>query len=258
MASAVQSLQPVGLYPVSAPVPAAAPPGLRPPLACPSASCPPVAGDTLRLKAAAGDARVPAQPLSLFSAPAGLDPIAAGKLNSTQGFKKGHMPVSTRQALDPTIKIVEAVAPEIGKAMRKLDDGDFELAADGMQDVFAKHDIYAAWVAVARERGTARLHFSDMILDDRFWELRDAEKASILIHEMVHAGETPIISHFEKLFGTIYNKVKGIEWGDPVEDRAYVYQYGLFDKLGITKADEVFWAVETYLEDRKLIAPVQP
>ncbi len=209
------------------------------------------------------DGRVPAQPVSLFAAaavptsvvPQAFDVIAAGKINTTQGISKASIKVPVKTALEPTIKIVEAVAPEIGKALRKLDEDDFGLAADGMHDLFAKHDIYAAWVAVARERGSARLHFSDMVLDDRFWALRDAEKASILIHEMVHAGETPIISHVEKLFGTVYNKVKGIEWGDTVEDRAYLYQHKLFDKLGITQKDEVFWTVQTYLEDRKLVKP---
>lgn len=219
------------------------------PVAAPAS--PKAVQDSLSIKARTG--AVPAAAVS-FAAPA-FDVIAAGKLNTTKGFKKGNMPGGVKAALEPTIKIVEAVDPKIGKALRELDESDFGLAADGMHDLFAKHDIYAAWVAVARERGTARLHFGDMILDDRFWDLRDAEKASILIHEMVHAGELPIISHFQKLGGTIWNKVKGIEWGDPVEDRAYLYQYHLFDKLGITRSDEVQWTVQTYLEDRKLVPP---
>ena len=247
MLTAVQSAPISGPRPLP---PAAARPALSPALS-PAA---PSQADSLSLRLAPQGKLPAAVAVSLFAQPA-FDPIAAGKLNTTQGYQKAAMPVSVTEALEPTIKIVEAVAPEIGKALRKLDNHDFGLAADGMHDMFAKHDIYAAWVAIARERGTARLHFSDMVLDDRFWALRDAEKASILIHEMVHAGELPIISHFEKLFGTVYNKIKGIEWGDSVEDRAYLYQYQLFDKLGITKSDEVYWTAQTYLEDRKLVAP---
>lgn len=250
MATAIQSplqASSPALYPLAKPV------VQSPPLPAALKSAP-SSKDQLQLQAAS-DQRVPTAPISLFASKPAFDVMAAGKLNTTQGYTKAKMPVSVKTALEPTIKLVEAVAPEIGKALRELDENDFGLAADGMHDMFAKHDIYAAWVAVARERGTAKFHFSDMILDDRFWGLRDAEKASILIHEMVHAGETPVISHFEKLFGTVYNKVKGIEWGDPVEDRAYLYQYKLFDKLGITKNDEIYWTVQTYLEDRKMVAP---
>lgn len=212
----------------------------------------PAARDSLTLTRL--DGRVPAAPVSLFGTQP-LDIKAAGKLNTTKGYTKANMPVPVKTALEPTFKLVDAVAPEIGKALRKLDNSDFALAADGMHDMFAKHDIYAAWVAVARERGTAKVHFSDMVLDDRFWGMRDAEKASVLIHEMVHAGETPVISHFEKLFGTLYNRVKGIEGGDPVEDRAYLYQQKLLAPLGITQNDEIHWTVQTYLEDRKLVKP---
>lgn len=268
MVNAVASL-PQLQAPISAPVrPAASTLALQAPAvpaALPAALPATLGRDSLSLPVLSkGDARVPAAPVSLFAqapvaaAPANkaLDVIAAGKINTTQGLTKAKFNVPVKTALEPTIKLVEAVAPEIGKALRKLGEEDFALAADGMHDMFAKHDIYAAWVAVARERGTAKIHFSDMVLDDRFWALRDAEKASILIHEMVHAGETPVLSHFEKLFGTVYNKVKGIEWGDTVEDRAYVYQHKLFDQLGITQKDEVFWTVQTYLEDRKLAKPV--
>lgn len=252
MANPIQSLQSQALTPVKpsnvATLPRPSVPGTTNPSLAPR--------DSVSLQAKlATDSRVPQQPVSLFANQPAFDVIAAGKVNTTKGYNKANMPVPVKQALEPTFKLVDAVDPEIGKALRKLGNEDFGLAADGMHDMFAKHDIYAAWVAVARERGTAKLHFSDMILDDRFWGLRDAEKASILIHEMVHAGETPIISHFEKLFGTVYNKVKGIEWGDPVEDRAYLHQYKGFEKLGITKNDEVYWGVQTYLEDRKLIAP---
>ncbi|PIQ28177.1 hypothetical protein COW36_04935 [bacterium (Candidatus Blackallbacteria) CG17_big_fil_post_rev_8_21_14_2_50_48_46] len=198
------------------------------------------------------DPRVPQAPLNLFSA---FDPKEAGKANTTPQVSKANRPASIKAALEPTFKIVEAVDPEIGKALRKMDDSDFVLADDGIHDLFAKHDIYAAWVAVAREKGTAHLHFRDMVLDDRFWKMRDAEKASVIIHEMVHSKDTPVISNFEKLFGTIYNKVKGIEWGDPVEDRAYLHQNAVNQKLGITERDEIYWTVQTYLEDRGLVAP---
>lgn len=198
------------------------------------------------------DPRLPAQPVSLMAA---FDPKEAGKRNTTPHISKANPPTSIKAALEPTIQIVEAVDPTIGKALRKMSDSDFVLADDGIHDMFAKHDIYAAWVTVAREKGNVRLHFHDMVLDDRFWKLRDAEKASVLIHEMVHAQDTPIISHFEKLFGTIYNKFKGRECGDPVEDRAYLHQYAVNQKLGINERDEIYWTVQTYLEDRGLVPP---
>lgn len=194
-------------------------------------------------------------PLALFGQTAAFDPIQAGKLNTTPTISKANPPASIKAALAPTLKIIAAVDPKMAQAISKLDDNDFVLAADGLTDMFAKHDIYAAWVAVAREGGTAKLHFSDMVLDDRFWKLNDAEKASVLSHEMVHAGDLPIISHFEKLFGVIKNKIDGVEMGDPVEDRAYVYQQAQFEKLGIGSSSEIFWTVQTYLEDRGLIQP---
>lgn len=199
------------------------------------------------------DTRVPAQPLSL-SAP--FDPIAAGRKNTTQGYSKANMPVPVTVALEPTFRIIDAVHPEMGKVARNLDDGDILLADDGVKDMFSKHDIYAAWTAVIRERGTANLHFGSMILDDRFWNLRDAEKASVIMHELTHSQETPIISHFQKLFGVIGNRIKG-DYGDPVEDRAYLDQFKMFDKLGIDDKDEMFWGVQVYLEDRGLIEPYQ-
>lgn len=201
------------------------------------------------------DKRVPSTPLSLSVTKPAFDPIAAGKVNTTPHYSKANMPVPIKTALEPTFKIIDAVDPKMGKALRSMDESDFVLADDGIHDMFAKHDIYAAWVAVAREKGTAKLHFRDMVLDDRFWKMRDAEKASVLIHERVHADDLPIISNFEKLFGTIKNKIKGIEWGDPVEDRAYLYQYEVNKKLGITDRDEIYWGVQTYLEDRGLVPP---
>ena len=45
------------------------------------------------------------------------------------------------------------------------------------------------------------------------------------------------------------NKINGVEWGDPVEDRAYKHQYAMFEKLGITSRDEIFWTAQTYMED---------
>lgn len=206
--------------------------------------------DTLALSARG---KVPASAIS-FAAPA-FDPIEAGKKNTTQGLSKAHMPMPVKEALGPTLKIIRAVDPEMAKAIDKLDEDDFILADNGLKDLFGQHDMYAAWVAVVREGGTANLHFSDMVLDDRFWKLRDAEKASVLMHEMVHSKDIPIVSHFEKLFGTIKNKVQGVEWGDPVEDRAYVHQYQMFEKLGIGSSDEIFWTAQTYLEDRGLVEP---
>jgi hypothetical protein len=203
----------------------------------------------------ARDTRVPHQPLKFAALSPAFDPVVAGKTNSTVGYSKAKMPVSIKTALEPTFKIVDAVDPKIGKELRNMAESDFVLADDGIHDMFAKHDIYAAWVAVAREKGTAKLHFRDMVLDDRFWGMRDAEKASVLIHERVHAGDTPIISNFEKLIGSINNKIKGIDGGDPVEDRAYLHQYAVNQKLGITKNDEIYWAVQTYLEDRGLVKP---
>lgn len=203
------------------------------------------------------DTHLPSTPLS-FAAPAAtpvFDPKTAGKANTTANYSKANMPVPIKVALEPTFKLVDAVDPKIAKELRNMDESDFVLADDGIHDMFAKHDIYAAWVAVAREKGTAKLHFRDMVLDDRFWKMRDAEKASVLIHERVHASDTPIISNFEKLFGSLHNKIKGIDWGDPVEDRAYLHQYKLFEPLGITSKDEIFWNVQTYLEDRKLVEP---
>jgi hypothetical protein len=227
----------------------AAPLPVRPPAGAlaPVSRAVPAPVDQLQTSLPSG--RVPAQPLKLFS---DFDPIAAGKRNTTAQVSKAHRPASLKAALEPTFQIVEAVDPKTARALRQMRESDFEMAADGMHDMFAKHDIYAAWVTVAREKGTARLHFSDMILDDRFWKLRDAEKASVLIHEMVHAGDTPIISNFEKLFGTIANKVKGVEWGDPVEDRAYLHQAAINQKLGLGEGDEIYWTVRTYLEDRGL------
>lgn len=227
----------------------------------PIANKTPVARDQFIFKNQA-DTRLPAQPISLFHMPQSpvkeaFNPIEAGKINSTKTYSKANMPVSIKEALGPTMRIVEAVAPEIAAALHKMDEHDFVLADDGIHDMFAKHDIYAAWTAIAREKGTAKLHFYDMVLDDRFWKLRDAEKASVLMHEMIHAKDIPIISNFEKLLGTIYNKVKGIEWGDPVEDRAYKHQYAMFDKLGISSQDEIFWTAQVYLEDRGLIKPHQ-
>ncbi len=194
-------------------------------------------------------------PVSLFPQKTAFDPIKAGKVNTTQGISKANSPASIKAALAPTLKIIAAIDPEMSKAISKLDDNDFVLADDGIKDMFAKHDIYAAWVAVARDSGTMNLHFRDMVLDDRFWKLNDGEKASVLSHEMVHAGDLPIISNFEKLFGVIKNKIDGVEMGDPVEDRAYVYQQAQFEKLGIDSSSEIFWTVQTYLEDRGLIAP---
>lgn len=242
----------VGAIRISAPAPQVSQP-LTLPVQTQRPTADPVlpAPDRLQVQSR-GDTRLPAQPLSLFS---GFDPKEAGKRNTTVQIAKAKPPASIKAALEPTFKIVEAVAPEIGKALRKMEDTDFVMADDGIHDMFAKHDIYAAWVAIAREKGTVRLHFRKMVLDDRFWKLRDAEKASVLIHEMVHAQDTPIISNFEKLFGTIYNKVKGREWGDPVEDRAYLHQHAVNQKLGITERDEIYWTVQTYLEDRGLVPP---
>jgi hypothetical protein len=224
-----------------------------------SSSTPSIANDQFIFRNQT-DTRLPSQPISLFQMPQTpakpiFNAIEAGKLNTTKTYSKADMPVSIKEALGPTIRIVEAVDPKLAAAIHKMDENDFVLADDGIHDMFAKHDIYAAWTAIAREKGTAKLHFYDMVLDDRFWKLRDAEKASVLMHEMVHANDIPIISNFEKLFGTIYNKVKGIEWGDPVEDRAYKHQYAMFDKLGIKSNDEIFWTAQTYLEDRGLIEP---
>jgi len=236
--------------PVSAPVIPQTAPAVSVPLA-PKATTTPATADQLQLSRSK-DSRVPSTPLS-FAAKVAFDPIAAGKANTTPTYSKANMPVSVKTALEPTFKIIDAVDPKMGKALREMDESDFVLADDGIHDMFAKHDIYAAWVAVAREKGTAKFHFRDMVLDDRFWKMRDAEKASVLIHERVHADDLPIISNFEKLFGTIKNKIKGIEWGDPVEDRAYLYQYEVNKKLGITDRDEMYWGVQTYLEDRGLV-----
>ena len=89
------------------------------------------------------------------------------------------------------------------------------------------------------------------------YDLDDVEKHSVTVGLRwdLHEDETPVVSHLQKLGGTIWNKVKGLEWGDPVEDRAYLYQHQLFNKLGITSKDEVYWTVQTYLEDRKLVPP---
>lgn len=214
------------------------------------------AADQLAVQTRRG--QIPAQAVSFFQAPlpaASFDPVAAGRQNTTAGFSKATQNQSVKSALGPTLKIVAAVAPEIAADIEKMDDKRFLLAENGIKDLFGQHDMYAAWTTVIREKGSARLHFRSMVLDDRFWKLRDAEKASVLMHEMIHANDTPIISNFEKLFGTLHNKIKGVEWGDPVEDRAYLHQYQQFSKLGITEKDEIFWGVQTYLEDRGLIPP---
>ncbi len=234
--------------PVSAPVI----PQTAPAVSVPVSAKPTAAVADQLLLSRATDTRVPSTPLTFAAKPA-FDPVAAGKANTTPQYSKANMPVPIKTALEPTFKIIDAVDPKMGKALRGMDESDFVLADDGIHDMFAKHDIYAAWVAVAREKGTAKLHFRDMVLDDRFWKMRDAEKASVLIHERVHADDLPIISNFEKLFGSIKNKIKGIEWGDPVEDRAYLYQYEVNKKLGITDRDEMYWGVQTYLEDRGLV-----
>lgn len=179
-----------------------------------------------------------------------FDVIAEGRKNSTAGLTKANIKVPVKTALEPTIRLVEAVDPKIGQKLRKMDESDYALSHDGMKSFGQKHEIYAAWVAIAREGMT--LHANDMVLDNHFWESNDAEKASILIHEMTHAGELPIISHFQKLAGTIRGLIKK-DYGDPVEDRAYLKQWNAFPKLGITERDGVYWDVKTYLEDRKLL-----
>lgn len=209
------------------------------------------ASDALQLQLKR-DGRVPTQPLNLMAAP--FDPIAAGRENTTKGYSKAHMPVPVKEALEPTLRIIDTVNPKLAKVVRDLDEHDILLADDGIKDMFAKHDIYAAWTAVIREKGTANLHFGSMILDDRFWGLRDAEKASVIMHEITHSKEIPIVSHFQKLFGVIGNQIKG-DYGDPVEDRAYLDQWNMFPKLGITDKDEIFWTVQVYLEDRGMIEP---
>lgn len=180
--------------------------------------------------------------------------IARGKLNTTATYSKAQMPVPIKEALKATLELVAAVDPERAKTLAAMEESDFLLADDGIKDMFAKHDIYAAWAGVIREKGSATLHFGSMVLDDRFWKLRDAEKASVLIHETIHAEEIPVISHVQKLVGVVGNRIKG-DYGDPVEDRAYLHQHTLFEALGIGTKDEIFWTVQTYLEDRKMIPP---
>lgn len=228
--------------PVKATVPVAPPP--RPATPVIPASSTTVADKLQVARPATGSV-----PANMFQSKA-FDVIAEGRKNTTTGVTKHTIKVPVKTALEPTIRLVEAVDPKIGKALRKLDESDFALSHDGMKSFGQKHEIYAAWVAIAREGMT--LHARDMVLDNHFWALNDAEKASVLIHEMTHAQEIPIISHFEKLAGTIRGLIQK-NYGDPVEDRAYLKQWNMFPTLGITERDDIYWDVKTYLEDRKLL-----
>lgn len=168
--------------------------------------------------------------------------------NTTQGMSRENPPKSVKEALEPSLKILELYDSKAADWLRNLDEGDYLLAGKNIKVLGKKTEIYAAWTTIIREGITP--HINDMVLGDRFWELSDVEKASVLYHEYIHAVDDPVIRQIQKLYGTVENLITKV-YGDGAEDKAYLSQWEMMKALGV-KDGYIYYEVKSYLEERKI------
>ena len=161
--------------------------------------------------------------------------------NTTASLSKASPPAGIKAALEPTLKILEQHDSRAADWLRQLDEGDYDLAGDGLKSTLGgTTEIYAAWTAVVRDG--ASLHVNQMVLGDLFWQMSDVDKASALYHEYVHAVDDPVARTFNKAAGAIGNKA---------EDKAYIAQWQFLKRFNITSG-EMYGTVKSYLDDRKI------
>jgi len=170
--------------------------------------------------------------------------------NTTQGITKEKPPKDVKKALEPSLKILELYDSKAADWLRNLKKGDYLLAPYEIK-VFGglmKQEMYAAWSSIIREG--INLHINDMVLGNHFWELNDAEKASVLYHEYIHAVDDPVCRQVYKTYGAIENAITK-NYGDKAEDKAYLAQWKMMQSLGI-KSGLMYEEVKYYMEERKI------
>ena len=170
--------------------------------------------------------------------------------NTTKGITLQNSPADIKGALEPTLKVLELYDSKAADWIRNLSEGDFILSKNEVSSMggLVKADMIAAWTTLARHNFTPLVN--TMVLADQFWDFNDLDKASILYHEYIHATDTPLVSNFKSLAGTIDNAINKTI-GNKTEDKAYMAQWKMLETLGV-KSGDVYNLVKYYLEDRKI------
>ncbi len=157
--------------------------------------------------------------------------------NSTEHLNKQSTPDQIWESLQPTVQLVEAVAPEIAQWVRELQQqGQLEYRLLPLQKYVLPWEVTASYNA----------NWDVLNIGPGFWELSDGNKAAFLIHEYRHYRQNRA-----KLITNLVAKVasgKLREYGSVLEDEAYLYQLDAYRALGIP-----YTPIREYLLKRHLL-----
>lgn len=136
------------------------------------------------------------------------------------------------QALQPTLEILDAVAPEIGNWVRdRHQAGKILYAMPGN----APDDAIAGYQPMTRQ----------LFLSNTFWRFSNGEKASTLAHEFRHSQQNIPKSIAVRMTQLITGDL--LKYPSRIEDEAYMYQLEFYRAVGMNPSD-----IRFYLDDRDL------
>jgi hypothetical protein len=136
------------------------------------------------------------------------------------------------EALQPTLKILRTVSPEIAEwveSQRASGKLSYDLPSLHIEPVAAYHPILRTLY----------------INHDHFWGLKDGEKAAVLAHEYRHARQNIPKVTSSRLTQLLSGRF--FEYPCQLEDEAHLYEKALLEALGMSS-----YSAEDYLSQRNL------
>jgi uncharacterized cupin superfamily protein len=152
------------------------------------------------------------------------------ELNTTQ-----HLPLESLtlpqawEALQPTLAILEATAPEIADwVYQQYRDGNIRLAKtsrlNGQFDPHFKADMDYHFLS------------GKITLTETMWGSSDAVKAGMLVHEYRHARQNPVKFISESLSDALTGRHR--RYTSRIEDEAFLYEHFFLRSLGVDPSED--------------------
>jgi hypothetical protein len=152
----------------------------------------------------------------------------------TTHLRESDTPKAHWQALQPSLRLLQAINPDISHWITQLNREN--------RILWKPHATLFNWPVLA----SYDWRFNNFYLGPDFWKLQEGEKAAVLAHEYFHYRQNRFWMVADTLGEGLSGKLS--EYGSRTEDEAHLYQWYAYQALHMPPSD----LVKSYFSRRKL------